>query len=440
MYSRKEIWNVGYPILLGLLAQNVVNVTDTAFLGRVGEVELGASAMGGLLYICVYTIAFGFSIGSQIMIARRNGEGRYADIGSIMMQGCLFLLGVAVVIFFTLQLTASSFVRMLISSEVIYEASLEYLHWRMFGFFFSFVTIMFRALYVGITRTKVLTMNALVMAAVNVVLDYLLIFGHCGFPEMGLKGAALASVIAEMASLVFCVVYTALYVDTRKYGLNRRPRTDIKLLRRILSISCFTMIQNFLSMSIWFVFFMALERLGQRELAIANIIRSVYVVLLIPVQALSTTTNTLVSNILGHGRPDEVMPLMHRITGLSLLTVAICVGVMLVFPKEVLSIYTNDVVLQTESVPSLYVIGGAMLIASVSMIYFSGISGTGNTRAALYLESGTLFFYTASILWIGLGLRAPVAVCFSCEVIYYILLLLSSLVYLKRAHWQNRKV
>ena len=81
MYTNKEIWNVSYPIFLGLLAQNIINVTDTAFLGRVGEVELGASAMGGLFYICVFTIAFGFSVGSQILIARRNGEGRYKDVG-----------------------------------------------------------------------------------------------------------------------------------------------------------------------------------------------------------------------------------------------------------------------------------------------------------------------------------------------------------------------
>ena len=72
MYSRKEIWQ---------LAQNVINVTDTAFLGHVGEVALGASAMGGLLYICIYTVAFGFSIGSQILIARRNGEQNYRNVG-----------------------------------------------------------------------------------------------------------------------------------------------------------------------------------------------------------------------------------------------------------------------------------------------------------------------------------------------------------------------
>ena len=63
MYTNKEIWNVSYPIFLGLLAQNIINVTDTAFLGSVGEFELVASAMGGLFYICVFSIAFCFSIG-----------------------------------------------------------------------------------------------------------------------------------------------------------------------------------------------------------------------------------------------------------------------------------------------------------------------------------------------------------------------------------------
>ncbi len=59
MYTNKQIWSVSYPILLSLLAQNVINVTDTAFLGHVSEVALGASAMGGLFYICVFTIATG---------------------------------------------------------------------------------------------------------------------------------------------------------------------------------------------------------------------------------------------------------------------------------------------------------------------------------------------------------------------------------------------
>ena len=439
-YSNKDIWNVSYPILLALLAQNVINVTDTAFLGHVGEVELGASAMGGLLYICVFTIAFGFSTGSQIMIARRNGEGQYREVGPVMMQGCMFLLITAAVIFGLCQWSMPAVVRMLISSDHIYDATCEFLQWRMFGFFFSFVNVMFRALYVGITRTKVLTINSIIMAVVNVFLDYALIFGHFGLPEMGLKGAAIASVMAEAASFFFGVIYTWLYVDLKKYGLNRWPQWNSALLGRILSISCFTMVQYFLSMATWFVFFMAVERLGQRELAIANIVRSIYIVLLIPVQALSTATNTLVSNLIGANGIDRVMQLMKNIAKMSLVIVAVCVALMAFFPKMLLSVYTNEAVLLTESVPSLYVIGIAMLVASVANIYFNGISGTGNTQAALWLETGTLVVYAMYVFIVGWWAQAPVSVCFTTEILYYALLLLTSLIYLKKAKWQNKKI
>ena len=440
MYTNKEIWRVTYPIFLGLLAQNVINVTDTAFLGRVGEVALGAAAMGGLLYICVYTIAFGFSVGSQILIARRNGEGNYRAVGPIMWQGTAFSFGMAVCLLILMYFSAAPLIRLLITSDSIYGATYEFFTWRIWGFLFAFVNVMFRGLYIGITRTKVLTMNAVVMALVNVVLDYALVFGELGLPEMGVRGAALASVIAEASSLLFFLLYTYYKVDLKKYGLNRFGQFDLSMVLRILRISCFTMVQYFLAMAIWFVFFMALERLGQRQLAVANIVRSVYVVLLIPVQALSTTANTLVSNLIGAGGSSGVVTLLHKISRMSFLIMVVCVGLCVAFPGSILSVYTNEEALLVESVSALYVVCGAMLIALLANVYFNGISGTGNTQAALVLEVFVQVFYALYIIVVGMVIQAPVDVCFTTEVIYYVLMLGSSLIYLKKAKWQNKKI
>lgn len=440
MYTNKEIWRVTYPIFLGLLAQNVINVTDTAFLGRVGEVALGAAAMGGLLYICVYTIAFGFSVGSQILIARRNGEGNYRAVGPIMWQGTAFSFGMAVCLLILMYFSAAPLIRLLITSDSIYGATYEFFTWRIWGFLFAFVNVMFRGLYIGITRTKVLTMNAVVMALVNVVLDYALVFGELGLPEMGVRGAALASVIAEASSLLFFLLYTYYKVDLKKYGLNRFGQFDLSMVLRILRISCFTMVQYFLAMAIWFVFFMALERLGQRQLAVANIVRSVYVVLLIPVQAFSTTANTLVSNLIGAGGSSGVVTLLHKISRMSFLIMVVCVGLCVAFPGSILSVYTNEEALLVESVSALYVVCGAMLIASLANVYFNGISGTGNTQAALVLEVFVQVFYALYIIVVGMVIQAPVDVCFTTEVIYYVLMLGSSLIYLKKAKWQNKKI
>lgn len=440
MYTNKQIWNVSYPIFLSLLAQNIINVTDTAFLGRVGEVELGASAMGGLYYICVFTVAFGFSTGSQIVMARRNGEQRYKDVGPVMIQGVFFLLSLAAVMFALSRFFAKDIMRVMISSDTILMATEEFLDWRVFGFFFSFVNVMFRALFIGITRTKVLTLNAIVMALTNVLLDYLLIFGKGGFPEMGIKGAAIASVAAEGVSIVFFLVYTRLTVDIKKYALNQFRSFDVKLLRRVLDISIFTMLQYFISLSTYFLLFVAVEHLGQRELAVANIVRSVYIVLLIPVNSLSTATNSFVSNRIGAGYKDQVIPIIRKIAGISLEIVAVCVFIACIFPSAILSIYTNDASLVQASIPSLYVISGALLIAAVANIVFNGVTGTGNTRSAFAMEVVTLIFYTLFIYVAGMRLHLPVAICFLTEVIYYSGLLLASVIYLKKAAWQNKKI
>lgn len=440
MYTNKQIWSVSYPILLSLLAQNVINVTDTAFLGRVSEVALGAAAMGGLFYICIFTIAFGFSTGSQIVIARRNGEGRYTDVGPVMIQGIMFLLAMALLLFGFTKAFGGDIMRMLVSSEAIFDATMEFLDWRIYGFFFSFVNVMFRALYVGITRTKVLTINAIVMALTNAVLNYALIFGNFGLPEMGIKGAAIASVIAEASSILFFVIYTYITVDLKKYGMNHLRSFDPVLLMRILSISCFTMLQYFLAMATWFIFFVAVERLGQRELAIANIVRSIYIVMLIPVSALSTTANSLVSNAIGAGGIDHVIKLIKKIARFSLIIMLVLVGLTALFPHAILSIYTNDAALVAESVSSLYVICVAMLIASVANVVFNSVSGTGNTQAALILEVVTLVFYGAYIFFVGVWVKAPVEICFTIEILYYTLLFVTSYIYFKKAKWQNKKI
>lgn len=98
-YSNKEIWQIAYPILISLIMEQLIGITDTAFLGRVGEVELGASAIAGVYYLAIFMIGFGFTIGSQILIARRNGEKNYTAIGPIFYQGCYFLLLLAAVTF-----------------------------------------------------------------------------------------------------------------------------------------------------------------------------------------------------------------------------------------------------------------------------------------------------------------------------------------------------
>lgn len=187
-FNNKKVWNIAYPILISLLMEHLINITDTAFLGHVGEIELGASALAGVYYMAIYMLGFGFSIGIQILIARRNGEKRYSEIGKIFQQGAYFLLFLAVISIFFSKICGNHILQNLISSATVYEATLTYLDWRIYGLFFSFSAILFRAFYIGITETRILTLNSILMVTSNIVFNYLLIFGKFGFPQLGIAG------------------------------------------------------------------------------------------------------------------------------------------------------------------------------------------------------------------------------------------------------------
>jgi putative MATE family efflux protein len=426
--------------MIGLLAQNVVNVTDTAFLGHVGEVELGASVMGGIYYICLFTLFFGFSTGTQIIIGRRNGEKNYSAIGPVMIQGMIFLLFLAAAILVLSHFLTGGIMRFMISSEVIWKATMTFLKWRMFSLIFDVFNIMFRAFYVGIIKTKILTAGSFVLAVTNIILDYLLIFGKFGFPEMGLEGAAIASVISTFASALFFIIYTFFRVDRKQYGFTRIMSVDFQLLKHVLRISVYMMFQYFISWSTYFLFFVVIERQGQHALAIANVVRSIYVVMFIPVNALSATSNTLVSNIIGEGKIKKVMPLIYRITRLSMTIVSVCVLLLCLFSKTVLSLYTNDLSLINESVPALYVVAIAMIISSIGCIFFNSVSGTGNTKAAMMLEMGVLALYVVHIYVTGAYYKLPVHICMTAEFVYFTGLFTGSVLYLRFADWKKKTV
>lgn len=440
MYKNRDILQVAYPIFLSYLAQNVVNVTDTAFLGRVGEVELGASALAGVLYMSIFMIGLGFSVGSQILIARRNGEESYSKIGEIFHHGIAFLLVLAVAIVILVQLFGGFFLSTILTSPEVYNASAEFLDIRIFGLLFIFPNSLFRAFYIGTTNTKVLIWNAVIMASVNVALDYALIFGHWGFPQMGIGGAALASVIAEAVALVFMIVYTILTVDTEKYQMKFTLHLKFGVVRRILSVSVYTMLQSFLSIATWFIFFIGIEHLGERSLAVSNVVRSLYLLMLLPILSLSITTNTLVSNMIGAGDADKVMKLIWKIIRLALIVVLPLMILMAIFPSYFIRIYTDDITLVNDSVAPLWVLISALLFASIGSVLFNAMSGTGNTKSALLVEIISIAIYVAYMWWLIFVEKASVAWCWTTEHVYWLTLILFCYWYLVKGNWKDKKI
>ena len=439
-YSYRNIWRVAYPILISLVMEQMIGLTDTAFLGRVGEVELGASAIAIVYYMVLFMIGFGFSIGAQIIIGRRNGEGNFKETGKVFWNGLYFVLGLSGAIILLSELFTPWMMKFMVSSSAIYDAALSYVRWRLPGMVFAFCTAMFRAFYVGTTQTKTLTLNSVVMVASNVIFNYILIFGRCGLPALGITGAAIGSSLAELVSLIFFIVYTRTSCDRPKYGLDKPARFEKEELKSMMPVCVWTMIQHTVSVFTWFIFFLFIEHLGERPLAVSNIVRGVSGLIWVVLQAFSSTCSTLVSNLIGEGRQDKVMSLVKRILKLSYGIVGVIMLVICMYPEAIARIYTDIPDLITASIPAMLVMTSSYLVNVGGQVFFLAVSGTGSTKTAFRLELVALFVYMVYCAVIIGWLKLDVAICWTAEHVYAGMLLICSWIYMKSGRWKNRKV
>ncbi|MEI6141407.1 MAG: MATE family efflux transporter [Mariniphaga sp.] len=438
--SSQTIWEIAWPIMLSLLAQNIVNVTDTAFLGRVGEIELGASAIGGLLYTTLFMVGFGFTTGVQILIARRNGEKNYLAIGRIFDNSFYFLILLSITITVLIFSFGPTLLKPFIASEAVFQASSTFLKYRILGLSFASAGLLFRSFYTGIAFTKYLSISSAIMAGVNVLLDYILIFGHCGFPRLGIQGAGIASSISEVCAVIFFIVITRHNNHLKHYVLFEWVKPDLKIIKNTLSISVFVMMQFVLSLGSWFVFFMLIEKMGERSLAVSNIIRGVYLMLMIPGWALCSVTSTLVSNALGEGQTEKVIPIIRKIMNFSIVSMTITVAIAALVPRFSISIFTNDSSLIEATIPSYYIILVALFLFAVMSILFNGLLGTANTKIALGIEAITLFFYLWFTWLIAVKLQMKIEYVWTAEFVYSSLIGILSYWYLKKGNWRSKVV
>lgn len=434
-----DIWHIAYPIMLGAVAQTILGLTDTAFLARVGEVELGASALAGVYYFVLVMLGMALSIGSQILMSRKAGEGNRPAIGNIFDHSIIILMTLSVILFAVMYYLTPLFFSRVLKSHEIAEACNTFIQYRSFGIFFILPVNCFRAFYTSISTTRYITYTSLVLTITNIILAYILIFGKLGFEAQGIAGAGKASAIAEVITCIFLIVITALKKDIKSFGLFRFHKISFAQINQILLISAPVFFQNLLSMGAWFLFFVFIEQLGEHQLAISNIVRSAYMVLMTPVWGYSSAANSMVSNLIGQNKPDEVFRLIKKIVTLSLLSIAGIFLLNLIDIRFLLEIMTSDKRLIEDSIHPYYVIWCGMFFFSISIVLLSSISGTGKTQVALMIETANIFIYLSYAYLTAIVFKTKLEVVWYVEVLYWITMGVCAWYYLRSNRWRNSK-
>ena len=436
--SYGQVAKIAFPIAMAILVPQLNLITNAIFLGHHSEESLAVAALTGVYYLVFAGIGFGLNNGLQTLISRRAGENRSEEIGKIFTQGIFIAAVVAAAgIIITLFITPPILRAFLPPGQA--DKSISFLQIRILGLPFLYVYQLRNALLVGINKSKYLIAGTLAETIANVFFDYTLIFGKLGFPEMGFNGAAVASILAEFIGMFVIFWVISKKGIARQFSLFNQFKFDKHLSRLIVKLSGPLAFQHAASVLAWFFFYMLIARnASQTGLAISTTIRAIFGFFGSWFWALAATTNSMVSNIIGQGKKDQVVPLVWKISKLSLSIAVIVCSILHYFPDVYLSFFRpNDPSFVLEGVPVVKLIGLVFLFLSLATVWLNAVTGTGNSRATFLVEIGALLFYCIYVFLVMEIKHLSILWGWLSEVLYWTLLFSLSYLYMISNHWKK---
>jgi multidrug resistance protein, MATE family len=438
--SSKQILAISLPIALAIMVPQVNFVINNIFLGALSSEALAIGGITGVFYLIFGVMGQGLNNGLQALISRRAGENRVDEIGILFSQGVIISLFLSVLgISFTYFIAPSLFHSFLNDPQRA-NTVIEFLKIRIWGIPFLFIYQMRNALLVGTNQSKFLIIGTATEAIINIFFDYAFIFGHFGFVAMGLKGAAYASIIAEAMGLL--VIYLVIHYQKigSRFELFKSFSVKWDYIQLILIQLAPIMMQYMISIISWEFFYILIEHRGEQALAVSNSMRNIFGFFGSFTWAFAATSNTMVSNIIGQGMQDKVIPLINKIVKWSL-TFALIVCLLLnVFAHQFLSIYGQGEGFIQAGIPVLRVVSFALLIMSIATVWLNGVTGTGQSKINLAIEFVAIIIYIIYAYLTIEHYQLPITIGWMCELIYWVTLLIPSYLYIKSNRWKDKKI
>lgn len=382
----RTVWTLSFALLFLEVGDALIHFTDTLFLAQIGTPELGAIALGNTgLELVIFPVA-GLLGGLQLVIARRVGQNRQPEIGAVFIRGFLIAGAVSIVLAVAIRLVAADIAVLLADSDEVAPPLARFLEIAAFGLPFMALNLAYAALYVALLRGRVLVWATAILVLSNLVLSYSLVLGQLGAPRLGMAGAAIAFVAAEALTFLALTGYTWWHPELRELELFRPRRATRPVLRPMLRISTPIALQGLVEEARWFIFFVIIARVSDELLAWSNVIFACYILLLIPSDAFSEAAYTMVSNVVGAGRTDNLGGVVRRATLATYVVTAPLLLTAVIFPDWVISLFSPDDAQLEGMATALRVVALAMLVVIPAEMWSAAVLGSGDVDAAFLIE------------------------------------------------------
>ncbi|MFG0335164.1 MAG: MATE family efflux transporter [Maioricimonas sp. JB049] len=388
--SLRELWLVALPLMISSGSLSLMHVVDRIFLTWVSVDALAASMPAGVFNWTVMSIPFGVAMYTNTFVAQYDGALRHDRVVAALWQGgILALLSGLLLLLIGVPLAGPIFHAM-DHAESVREMEIIYFRTLICGAVPMLLTAVLSSFFSGRGQTRVVMWVHLGSALLNAVLDYILIFGSGPIPPLGIFGAALATVLANV---VACAVFGLLVwriARANGYPLREQRRLDLPLLGRLIRFGVPNGMQVLVDIGAFCVFVVVVGQLGTNELAATNIALNLNSLAFVPMIGLGTAVMTLVGRRIGENEPLVAEQSTWSALHVSLFYMAFWAGTYLFLPDLLLMPYAAFARIESfaEIRPVVVVLLRFVAIYSVfdalAIVFGSAIRGAGDTRFSFW--------------------------------------------------------
>lgn len=403
-----------------MISQTVVWSTDSIMVGYLGKEALAAIGMGGISYYTLVAFLIGFSMGIQIIVARRFGEGRSNEIGKIGITTLYFSLFLGAIITALGPFISSPLMNLIGADKAISLLGESYLTYRFLGSGFYFIGFCFRGFMDGLGFTKAGFVSMAVTTLSNILLNWIFIYGNCGAPAMGIAGAGLASSLAGLVGLLVFPFFLFKYKANR-YFLGIRPIPTLTHLLEIIRVGIPPGLEEGFVNVAFMIFVKFQGMISIVSVAASNILFSTLSMAFLPGYAFGVAATTLLGQAMGAGKYKLAYHAAFRSAFFSAHIMGLVGLAFIIFGKNILNVYTQDRELIAECYPALVLLGVIQIGDAYHMVIGAALRGAGLQvhvfriymlvtylimlpcayLFGIYFKGGTLGIWTAIFIWIA---------------------------------------
>ncbi len=383
----KKILRVALPAIAGLSSQMVVSLVDTSMVGLLDEATYALAAMGIGVLATWALISFFSSLatGIHVIVARKYGQADYISCGITLNNSILIALVIGIIVAAVGVFFANPIAHLFAADPIVGDYASDYIFYRFLGIPFFLISVSYRGFFFGISKTKIFMISGVITNLLNIIFNYMLIYGELGFPRMGLAGAGLGSTFATAFDPMFYLFIILLPSYRKRFQNFKNLIIDKNIISAIFKISLPVSFQNVFILIGFLSFIAIIGLIGIVEQAATQAIISTLFISFLPCFGFGIAVQTLVGNNLGAGKYN-----LAKIYGFETAKVAtvytVILGILFMsIPQYVLLIVTNNQSIIEMAIPALRVAGFTQLFYGVGIVLANGLQAAGRT---MYVMKG----------------------------------------------------